>query len=276
VLCVCTANVCRSPAAELLLRAGLRRRLGERAARAIEVSSAGIWASHGRPVESGTAEALRAHGVTAADLAAVRSAPLRREAVVAADLILAAAAEHVRGAWRLQIAARYRTFTLGELAALTEGIDAATLPPITPVGAPESNPELSGPVMFSGAAALVRPGGFDPPARSDPADRGDPAGRVQPSGPAARLRALVRTASALREARRAPDMPYVTDFYDLPDPTDNDTAQRDMVQQTACHVDALLDLLAGPAPARRPARDRVHWPAWAVQWSRSRTRRGAS
>jgi protein-tyrosine-phosphatase len=273
VLCVCTANVCRSPAGELLLRAGLRRRLGERAARAIQISSAGIWASHGRPVEPGTADALRAYGVTDADLAAARSVPLRREAVVAADLVLAAAAEHVRGVWRLQIAARYRTFTIGELAALAEAVDPATLPPISPVAEPACDPELSGPVLFSGAAALVGPGEFDPPARPDPPGRPDPADLA---GPAARLRALVRAASALREARRAPDGPYLTDAYDLPDPSDNDVAQRDMVQQTADQVDVLLDLLAGPAPARRAARDRVHWPDWAVQWSRSRARRGAS
>ena len=265
VLCVCTANVCRSPAAELLLRAGLRRRLGDRAARAIELTSAGIWASQGRPVEPGTAKALRAHGVTEADLAAARSVPLRREAVVAADLVLAAAAEHVRGVWRLQIAARYRTFTLGELAILAEAVDPAGLPPLDPPDSLDSDPpQLAAGVLRAGTAALVPPTGPD--------ERALP-GRVDP---AARLRALVRAASALREARRAPDAPYVTDAYDLADPTDNDPAQRDMVEQTAFHVDALLDVLAGPGPARRPARDRVHWPAWAVQWSRSRARRGAS
>jgi protein-tyrosine-phosphatase len=357
VLCVCTANVCRSPAAELLIRAGLRRRLGERAARAIQVSSAGIWASNGRPVEPGTAKALRGYGVTESELAAAISTPLRREEVVAADLVLGAAAEHVRGVWRLQIAARYRTFTLGELAWLAEMVDPADLPLLDP-GDPgdlghragradppdPADPDQFDPPVLPGTAALVapavpdpptrfrrpsrfdRPAGPDQPPRQGPADprRADtrPAG-LDPAGPdpagpdpagpdpagpdpagpdpagldpagldpaslsaaelglagaglAARLRALVRAASAVREARRAPDAPFVTDAYDLIDPTDNDIAQRDMVEQTAFHVDALLDLLAGPAPARRPARDRVHWPAWAVQWSRSRTRRGAS
>jgi protein-tyrosine phosphatase len=222
VLCVCTANVCRSPAAELLLRAGLRRRLGTDPEEVgIQVHSAGIWASAGRPVEPGTAAALRAYGVTAADVAAVASVPLRRAAVVAADLVLAAAAEHVRGVWRLELAARCRAFTLGELAGLTEAI----------------TPELL------------------------PAD-----------DPAARLRALVATADAVREARRPPSGPYVTDAYDLADPIDNEVAQRDMVAQTASHVDALLDLVAGRplVPARLP------WPRRAVQWSRSRARRGAS
>jgi protein-tyrosine phosphatase len=244
VLCVCTSNVCRSPAAELLLRAGLRHRVGDRAARAIQVTSAGTWASRGRPVDPGTASALRAFGVSEAELAAARSAPLTREAVAAADLVIGAAAEHVRGVWRLQIAARYRTFTLGEMARLVGRIDpSAVLPAVQPAV---------------------------PPTVPPPSLDGAPG-----AGLAARLRALVRAASAVREAGRAPDAPYVTDAYDLPDPTDNDVAQRDMVEQTAVHVDALLDLLAGPAPASRLARDRVHWPAWAVQWSRSRSRRGA-
>jgi protein-tyrosine phosphatase len=275
-LCVCTSNLCRSPAAELLLRAGLRQRLGEQAARAVEISSAGIWASDGRPVEPGTAKALRAHGVSAADLAAARSTPLRREAVAAAELVIASAAEHVRGVWRLQIAARYRTFTLGELTSLTETLDPATLPPIARPG--PATP--LGPAVRSGATALLAPARFDrlDPAHADPTDPADPAGAGPAGGLADRLRALVRAASAVREARRLPDAPFVTDAYDLADPTDSDVAQRDMVEQTVSHVDVLLDLLAGPAPHRRPARDRdrVHWPAWAVEWSRNRARRGAS
>jgi protein-tyrosine-phosphatase len=258
VLCVCTSNVCRSPAAELLLRAGLRRRLGERAAREIEVRSAGIWASEGHPIEPGTAKALRAYGVSAADVAAVRSAPLRRDAVAAADLVIGAAAEHVRGVWRLQIAARYRTFTLGELAVLAATIDPDTLPALDPPD-PDPSEAPAGMLLAFAAAPAAAP----------------PHAALPQAGPAARLRALVRAAGTLRERRRAPDAPYVTDAYDLIDPTDNDPAQRDMVEQTASYVNGVLDLLAGPAPAARPARDRVGWPARALQWS-SRARRGAS
>jgi protein-tyrosine phosphatase len=222
VLCVCTANVCRSPAAALLFQAGLRRRLGAGPDElGIQVRSAGTWASSGRPVEPVTAAALRAHGVTADDLAGSSSVPLRRDAVVGADLVLAAAAEHVRGVWRLQLAARSRTFTLGELARLAETI----------------SPEL-----------------------------------LPPDGPVARLQALVSAADAVREARRPPGGPYVTEAYDLADPIDDEAAQRDMVAWTAGQVDALLDLVAGRprVPARLP------WPRRAVQWSRSRARRGAS
>jgi protein-tyrosine phosphatase len=129
VLCVCTANVSRSPAAELLLRAGLRHRLGtDPAVAGIRVRSAGTWANADRPIEPSTAAALRAHGIPDTEVAAARSAPLRPDAVAGADLVLAAAAEHVRGVWRLQLAARPRTFTLVEFATLAGQVPPAVLP----------------------------------------------------------------------------------------------------------------------------------------------------
>ena len=219
VLCVCTANVCRSPAAELLLRAGL----DARRATGVEVASAGTWASEDRPIEPGTAGALKRHGVPAAAVTAKRSLRLTRQDIADADLIVASTAEHVRAVWRLQLAARHRTFTLGELARLSEGIT-----------------ELAG----------------------------DDAG--------GRLRDLVERADTLREARRPANGPYVTEAYDLADPTDNDPAQRDMVAQTAEWVDFVLDLAAGPAPARRARTHRVPGVARALQWSRQIAARGAT
>jgi len=224
VLCVCTANVCRSPAAELLLRAGLRSRLGAAADEQVVVASAGTWATPRRPVEPGTAAALRRAGVGAGEVAAALSTRLTQRAVVAADLVIGSTAEHVRAVWRYQLAARHRTFTFGELVRLTEGIGDAELPD---------------------------------------GDAGS------------RLRALVTRASALREQRHVPGTPYVTDAYDLADPTDNDPAQRDMVARTAGWADLLLTVVAGPAPARRPVRDRVPGVARALQWSRHRAARGA-
>jgi protein-tyrosine phosphatase len=223
VLCVCTANVCRSPAAELLLRSGLRARLGDAADAEIVVASAGTWASVDRPVEPGTAAALRRAGVDPAEVAAARSIRLTPEAVAGADLIIGSTAEHVRAVWRFQLASRHRAFTLGELARLAEGVSADDMP------------------------------------------TGSPAGR---------LRALVDRASTLREQRLSPGMAYVSEAYDLEDPTDNDPAQRDMVGQTAAWVEFLLDSVAGPAPARRGRRDRVPGVVRALQWSRHRAARG--
>jgi protein-tyrosine phosphatase len=223
VLCVCTANVCRSPAAELLLRSGLRARLGDAADAQVLVTSAGTWASPDRPVEPGTASALKRAGVDPAELVRTRSIRLTREAVAAADLVIGSTAEHVRAVWRFQLASRHRAFTLGELARFSEAVHADDLP--------------------SGQAG-------------------------------ARLRALVSRASTLREQRLRPGLPYVSDAYDLEDPTDNDVAQRDMVEQTAAWVELVLDTVAGPAPVRRGYRDRVPGVARALQWSRHRAARG--
>jgi protein-tyrosine phosphatase len=223
VLCVCTANVCRSPAAELLLRAGLRARLGRAAEAEIVVASAGTWASPDRPVEPGTAGALRRAGVAPADVAAARSTRLTPAAVARADLLLGSTAEHVRAVWRFQLASRHRAFTLGELARLAEGIPGDDLPT---------------------------------------------------GSPGQRLRALVDRASTLREQRLRPGRPYVSEAYDLDDPTDNDPAQRDMVEQTAAWVDFLLDVVAGPTPAHRGRGDRVPGVVRALQWSRHRAARG--
>ena len=182
VLCVCTANVCRSPAAELLIRAGLRARLGPGG----RGRGAGQQRRAPGPPRTGRSSraprrALRRAGVDAAAVAGARSTRLTPEAVAGADLIIASTAEHVRAVWRLQLASRHKTFTLGELARLSEGVHGDDLP--------------------AGDAG-------------------------------ARLRALVARTSALREQRHRPGMPYVTEAYDLEDPTDNDPAQRDMVEQT--------------------------------------------
>ena len=65
VLMVCTANICRSPMAEGLLRA----RLGE-AARDWRVESAGTWAIYGEQAAPRAIKVLKARGI---DLSAHRS-----------------------------------------------------------------------------------------------------------------------------------------------------------------------------------------------------------
>jgi protein-tyrosine phosphatase len=51
VLIVCHANVCRSPAAEMLFRAHAGRVAGKHAGRAIEFRSAGLFAQEGRDID---------------------------------------------------------------------------------------------------------------------------------------------------------------------------------------------------------------------------------
>jgi hypothetical protein len=93
--------------------------------------------------------------------------------------------------------------------------------------------------------------------------------------PGQRLRALFDPASTQRAQRLRPGLPYGSEATHLEDPTDNDPAQRDMVEQSAVWVDFVLDTVAGPAPARRGYRDRVPGIGRALEWSRHRSARGA-
>lgn len=115
VLFVCTGNVCRSPAAELLLTAHLRRVLSPTDADRLRVSSAGTRAPVGRPVHPFTRQALTGLGITAAGSGA---AQLTAGDVAAADLVLTATREHRAAAARLHPAAVSRLFTLLEIARL--------------------------------------------------------------------------------------------------------------------------------------------------------------
>lgn len=62
ILLVCTANICRSPMAEAILKDQLSRRPD---AAQWQVASAGTWALDGRGAAMGTRDALRDLGLTA-------------------------------------------------------------------------------------------------------------------------------------------------------------------------------------------------------------------
>jgi protein-tyrosine phosphatase len=121
VLTVCTGNICRSPMAEALLRAGLAARLPEQEAARVEVSSAGTHGYEGAPMEPHARTALAALGV---DGEQFRARALVAEHVEGADLVLAATREHRAAAVLLDPSAAGRTFTLRELARLTAGVEA--------------------------------------------------------------------------------------------------------------------------------------------------------
>lgn len=124
VLHVCTGNVCRSPMAERLTRAGLQARLGDGADRLL-VESAGTWGHSGSPMEAHALTTLERYGVDGSDF---RARELVAEHVVAADLVLAATRDHRAASVVLHPRAAARTFTLREFARLTGAVDPADLP----------------------------------------------------------------------------------------------------------------------------------------------------
>ena len=124
VLHVCTGNICRSPMAEHLMRAGLQSRLGGDAARFV-VESAGTWGHSGSPMEAHAHSTLAAYGVEGTDF---RARELVAEHVAGADLVLAATREHRAASVVLHPRAASRTFTLREFARLVGAVDPAELP----------------------------------------------------------------------------------------------------------------------------------------------------
>jgi protein-tyrosine phosphatase len=110
---VCTANVCRSRAGELLLRRFL-------AAAGVDalVSSAGVRASAGSPSCATMLRLLGEHAVGAQPPQAAR--PVTRGLLAEHDLVLVSERAHRAALARLLPAARSRTFTLLEAAALAD------------------------------------------------------------------------------------------------------------------------------------------------------------
>jgi len=109
VLLVCTGNVCRSPAAEVLLRAGLGRRSG------LRVASAGLEARVGEPVDEPMRRLLADRGLSTAAAAARQLTP---DLVRAADLVLTMTTQQRAGVVAQVPVAVRRTFTLREFAEL--------------------------------------------------------------------------------------------------------------------------------------------------------------
>jgi protein-tyrosine phosphatase len=117
ILCVCTGNVCRSPAAERLLAA----RLGP----SVTVASAGTFGLVGRAIEPQMAGHLAALGLEDVGFAARR---LTAADVSAADLVLGMTREHRAEAVELVPSAVRRAFTLLEFARLLGQVEPDELP----------------------------------------------------------------------------------------------------------------------------------------------------
>ena len=106
VLLLCTANQCRSPMAEVMLR----HRLEQRGVTAT-VASAGLYPS-GSPATDDAVQVMADRGL---DLRAHRSRRIDAELIDDADLIIGMTREHVREIAVVDTEALHRAFTLKEL-----------------------------------------------------------------------------------------------------------------------------------------------------------------
>jgi protein-tyrosine phosphatase len=117
ILNICTANRCRSPIAERLLRAALPPQ--------VPVSSAGLRARWGEPIWPGAAVELERRGISPLGF---DSYPLDGTLIAGADLVLTATRAHRDEVLSGSPDALRRTFTWRELAWLMEGVGTGEVP----------------------------------------------------------------------------------------------------------------------------------------------------
>lgn len=104
ILTVCVGNICRSPTAEILLREAL-------ASPAFTVSSAGLGALVGKPIDQLAESVLQANGHPASSHSARQ---LTRELLHSADLVLTMEKRHVEHILGIAPEARGKVFLLGK------------------------------------------------------------------------------------------------------------------------------------------------------------------
>ncbi|KJL47560.1 Low molecular weight protein-tyrosine-phosphatase etp [Microbacterium hydrocarbonoxydans] len=115
ILTVCTGNICRSPQAEVLLRARLRDL-------DVRVHSAGTRALVEREMDRTAQELALQHGASPDDLAAHRARWLQEPLADDADLVLAMSREHRTAAVELSPRHLRHTFTVREFARLASSL----------------------------------------------------------------------------------------------------------------------------------------------------------
>ncbi|WNG88966.1 low molecular weight phosphatase family protein [Mycobacterium sp. ITM-2016-00317] len=120
VLFVCTGNICRSPTAERLARAGaVQMQIPD-----FTASSAGTRAVIGHPIHQEAASVVEQLGGVAVDFAARQ---LSGRLASSADLILTMTRAHRDSVLELAPQKLNRTFTLPEVAALSSGSGATSI-----------------------------------------------------------------------------------------------------------------------------------------------------
>lgn len=119
VLVVCTANICRSPMAAALLRSWIDHH-APHVADDLRITSAGVHARDGHPA---TAHMVAIADRWDLDLDAHRSRRLDADRASRAGLVITMEAAHRDAVARLTPGLAGRTFTLRELAELTDHVD---------------------------------------------------------------------------------------------------------------------------------------------------------
>lgn len=112
ILIVCVGNICRSPTAEFLFREKLKHR-------DIHISSAGLKALVGRPMEDNAMQILKEHGI---DAAGHRARQLDAAMLREADLVLAMERGH------LSVVSRSAPEVSGKLFLIDKWIEADDVP----------------------------------------------------------------------------------------------------------------------------------------------------
>lgn len=120
VLVVCTGNICRSPMAEVLLRARLHAEgIGDR----VSVSSVGTRAMIGQPMTRQAARQALDLGARWSDVVDHTARQLDEHALRTADLVLAMTRDHRRTIVQLRPQSVASTFTLREFVRLAASAD---------------------------------------------------------------------------------------------------------------------------------------------------------
>lgn len=110
ILFVCTANICRSPMAEALMRERIAKSGLEND---VQVLSAGVWAETGNRASTNATVVLRTRGI---DLAPHRSQQLDPDLLSKSDIILVMEEAHRRSIFYMAPQALAKVFLLSEMA----------------------------------------------------------------------------------------------------------------------------------------------------------------
>ena len=165
ILTVCTGNICRSPLAEQLLRAGMARWPG------VSVASAGTDAFADQPMTDQAQVLAREFGVNNSHSHVARS--LTVDQLTGADLVIALSREHRRSVVELLPRGARHTFTLRELARLLTNVPDEDLSMIAALDTTDVAGRLSALVDV----AASRRGMVEPPEAAEDDDVIDPYGQ---------------------------------------------------------------------------------------------------